>query len=351
MTTSGGAQLGIGEFARQCGLSISALRFYDECGLIQPAEVDPSTGYRSYDEAQLDLALLIRDLRRLELPLAAVREVLALPGPERHKAIDEQLAALADRLQEAREVAEGLHARLDQLEASMTMTVNGRDLADALGHVLVAVGTDKAKPQLHGVLVEAKEGSLRLVATDSHRLAVRDLHPASVDATTFRAVAHAGALREALDWMMDQPALGVAREEDGLVLSGRADSRQIAATDADFPNYEPLLAEAGGGHRAVAPLAEFLDALDTLPDAPAIRLTFSAGGIEVDADGERRSVAAEYAGEGLKVHLNPTYIRDAAVAAVGPDLAIEATTAVEPVVFRSADDGTAVTLVMPVKVS
>jgi DNA-binding transcriptional MerR regulator len=70
--------MSIGRFARRTGLSIGALRHYDETGLLRPARVDPDTGYRYYAEEQLDPARLIAALRDLDVPLALIREVLDL---------------------------------------------------------------------------------------------------------------------------------------------------------------------------------------------------------------------------------------------------------------------------------
>jgi hypothetical protein len=53
----------IGRLATLCGLSASALRCYDECGLLNPSRLDPQSGDRHYDLAQVDEARLIRDLR------------------------------------------------------------------------------------------------------------------------------------------------------------------------------------------------------------------------------------------------------------------------------------------------
>ncbi|GAA1751513.1 MerR family transcriptional regulator [Luedemannella helvata] len=75
------ALLTIGAFARAARLSPKALRLYDELGLLRPAAVDPATGYRFYDPAQLDRARLVAWLRRLGMPLADIREVCDLPGP------------------------------------------------------------------------------------------------------------------------------------------------------------------------------------------------------------------------------------------------------------------------------
>ena len=64
------ARLSIGEFARVSGLTPKALRLYDELGLLPPADVDPRSGYRSYDPAQLGRARLVAWLRGLGMPLA-----------------------------------------------------------------------------------------------------------------------------------------------------------------------------------------------------------------------------------------------------------------------------------------
>ena len=68
--------LTISAFARQVGLTPSALRFYDDCGLLRPASVDEQNGYRYYSPSQQARAALLRDLREIDLPLADVRVVL-----------------------------------------------------------------------------------------------------------------------------------------------------------------------------------------------------------------------------------------------------------------------------------
>jgi DNA-binding transcriptional MerR regulator len=71
----------IGRFARLTGLTVKALRHYDELGLLRPAAVDPETGYRSYSSAQVGRAEWIRTLRRLELPLDDIATILAGDDP------------------------------------------------------------------------------------------------------------------------------------------------------------------------------------------------------------------------------------------------------------------------------
>ncbi len=70
-------EISIGEFARRSRLSLKALRLYDERGVLVPSRVDQESGYRYYGTAQLEEARLVVMLRQLQLPLAAIKELLA----------------------------------------------------------------------------------------------------------------------------------------------------------------------------------------------------------------------------------------------------------------------------------
>lgn len=72
----------IGKFATASGLSVNALRHYDEVGILKPASVDQRTSYRRYHAAQLRDARLICQLRGVDLPVEEVRTVLQADGPE-----------------------------------------------------------------------------------------------------------------------------------------------------------------------------------------------------------------------------------------------------------------------------
>jgi len=72
-----------GEFARRSGLSLKALRIYDENGLLRPAEVDPATGRRGYGAEQVPTARLIGMLRGAGMSLAEIGLLLGeLTGPK-----------------------------------------------------------------------------------------------------------------------------------------------------------------------------------------------------------------------------------------------------------------------------
>jgi protein phosphatase len=114
------ALMSSGEFAQASGLSRKALRLYDELGLLTPVRVDPRSGYRFYSPAQLEQARLVAWLRRLGMPLAAIRSVSALPPA----AAARELAAYWDQVEAEtaarRELASFLVGYLSGKDNSMT---------------------------------------------------------------------------------------------------------------------------------------------------------------------------------------------------------------------------------------
>lgn len=91
--------LGIGAFAVLSGLSINALRHYDEIGVLRPAQVAPDTGYRRYHPDQARQARMIWALRYVDLPIESVRQAVgaAADGDALRAILRRHREALADR--------------------------------------------------------------------------------------------------------------------------------------------------------------------------------------------------------------------------------------------------------------
>jgi DNA-binding transcriptional MerR regulator len=70
------ATLTIGDFSRATHLSAKTLRHYHQIGLLEPADVDPATGYRRYTTGQIPAAQVIRRFRELDMPLEEIQAVL-----------------------------------------------------------------------------------------------------------------------------------------------------------------------------------------------------------------------------------------------------------------------------------
>ena len=159
--------LPIGRFSKATRLSVKALRHYDELGLLRPAFVDPSSGYRYYRPAQANQAEAIRILRSLEMPLEEIAALLAEAGGE---PVAKRLALhrerLEARLDEHRRMLAFLQRLLDR-EDVMPYEVTVRELpaqpvaatrtTTDLRRISAAIGTG-----VHAILDElGRRGSSR----------------------------------------------------------------------------------------------------------------------------------------------------------------------------------------------
>ena len=80
----------IREFAERTGVSVRTLHYYDEIGLLRPACVDRSTGYRFYDEANLLQMQQILFYRELDFPLKTILRIVSSPSYDKQKALRDQ---------------------------------------------------------------------------------------------------------------------------------------------------------------------------------------------------------------------------------------------------------------------
>ena len=80
----------IKEFSRFTGVSVRTLHYYDEIGLLKPAQVDKTTSYRYYDEHSLLRMQEILFYRELDFSLKSIEEILSSPNYDKTKALQEQ---------------------------------------------------------------------------------------------------------------------------------------------------------------------------------------------------------------------------------------------------------------------
>lgn len=147
--------LGIGQMAQGSGLTVSALRFYAGASVLEPAVVDPDTGYRWYRPDHLRQARLIAQLRRVAMPLRDIRQILAArdDAVEVSRIIEEHLHRLEAGLADARRVLSTVPHLLDDLEEPVPTTATlparhlhsgkVRELYDAGDGQLLVVATDR----------------------------------------------------------------------------------------------------------------------------------------------------------------------------------------------------------------
>jgi DNA-binding transcriptional MerR regulator len=147
----------IGDFSRMTYLSVKALRHYHDVGLLEPAAVDASTGYRLYSARQVPTAQAIRRFRDLDMPLERIRAVLNAPDvATRNEAIVDHLRHMQEELRRTQATVASLQALLEDVvpRADVELRSVPAMQALAIGH---HVGFDNCAPWLDAALGELHE--------------------------------------------------------------------------------------------------------------------------------------------------------------------------------------------------
>jgi DNA-binding transcriptional MerR regulator len=112
MTTT---KLSIGDFSKMTYLSVKALRHYHEVGVLEPVEVDRSSGYRYYAPSQVGVAQMVRRLRDLGMPLDEVRTIVSAPDPAaRDAALVAHLERMEAQLEQTQQTVASLRSLLQE---------------------------------------------------------------------------------------------------------------------------------------------------------------------------------------------------------------------------------------------
>jgi DNA polymerase-3 subunit beta len=254
-------------------------------------------------------------------------------------------------------------------------------LAEALRQVIPAASRDDARQILTGVLLVAEGSGLRLVATDSYRLGVRDLPGESVLAAHLSGAAAEGrhvlvpakALGELQRLLGSGASPGVAAapgtgsqvelsfsDRDACFDTGRArvSTRLI---EGQFPNYQQLI-PSGYPNRLVVAREALIEAVKRVRligrdrDNAPIRLMMSADGLELqtivhDVGQASETVDAKYEGTETTIAFNPEFLLDGLGAISTEEVSLETLDTSKPAIVRSAEGGDFLYLLMPVRVS
>ncbi len=221
---------------------------------------------------------------------------------------------------------------------------------------------DETRPVLTGILVSAADRELRMVATDSYRLSVKETTLETPLSSGFEVNVPARALQE----LARLVAAGSADEE--LAVSVRAN--QVLFTlgkvilssrliDGQFPNYRQLLPETFEHELRIAG-GEFTDVVRRISllaqkNAP-LRLAFAEGELTVSAQtpdvGEaRESLPLAFTGEPLEIGFNAEFLRAGLEAVEDSDLMLKLISPLRPGLIESADESRFRYLIMPIRLN
>ena len=256
-------------------------------------------------------------------------------------------------------------------------------LASALRQVVRAASNDDARPLLTGVLIAPEGSGVRLVATDSYRLALRDIEGSDAFADTSQILVPARALAE----LQRLSALGSGAKEtastagtEGGDGSGGAEVPTIGLSIGDhdvtftvgevkvstrllagsYPDYRQLIPTEYPNRLHVGK-DSLLDALRRVrllvrDNTTPVRLSMRQGGVDLTVVSQEvgdasETVDADFDGEELTIAFNPTYLIDGVEAVSGDEVLLETVDATKPATVRAAELTDFRYLLMPVRVS
>ncbi|MDT0341901.1 DNA polymerase III subunit beta family protein [Streptomyces litchfieldiae] len=360
----------IAELARDSGLSVTALRFYDRAGVLVPAWVDPGSGYRWYADGQLAEARLLARLRKVRMPLADVRLVLAgwsgtdatlvLRLLEAH--LRRLEAGLADARKEFSAIRAILEGRENQMISARTvpiarLIVPAGELAAALDAVRFAVSSDPELPTLHGVLFDIMNDTIHVVATDRYRLAVAHAEATGNGPDEARVIVPTPLVDAMRALLTEGEATADLTVGDGLVALEAA-GRRVSGSglDHEFPDYRRLT-RLPAGRRVVVDAADLTAAMATGPVRTDVReqdgvscavsvLALRADGtIAVTGDAEGNDDDSE-----LTV-VNRDFFTQALAAAGGGRLVLDFGGPAAPLTIRPSGAEDTFSMLMPVRLT
>lgn len=228
----------IGAFARLCRLTVKAVRHYAAEGLLEPAHVDPSSGYRYYTVEQVPAATTIALLRRLDVPIPVVREVLEAPDDAAVAKVladqRERWAAELARREQTLRALEGLLASPDRVRYDVAV-------ADQPAQQLAGVrGTVRAAE------LDADIGALcgRVLAAGVGREPLTAVYPLD--------------LAEEMDVLVGVPRTAPGLEDEQVLPGGQwATTLHVGPYEVLPRAYAALLEQVRvQGHQAVGPIVE-----------------------------------------------------------------------------------------------
>ena len=234
--------------------------------------------------------------------------------------------------------------------------VDGEELAEAISQVTVAASTDGARPILTGVLFESSDSGLRMVATDSYRLAMRSLKGVGLEST---GLVPARGLRELPRSIGAAKVTAQMRDREAVFTSDKGVLR-LRLIDGNFPKYQSLLPETYP-NQVILKKEMLLEALGRVTlvaeDHIPVRLNLMDGGVEVsvtrqDVGGETEHLPGDFTGaeEQVSIAFNPRYLQDGVTAVPGDSIRIKVIDAFKPSVIDSGADDDFLYLLMPVRV-
>jgi len=233
-------------------------------------------------------------------------------------------------------------------------TVSAEVFGEALRQVVRAASADLSRLALTGVLISNQAEGLTFVATDSYRLAVRQVAGTAL-AGESTVIIPARALGELSRLIKDAKTITYRLASDRATFTVGNTTLSTSLLAVQFPNYKQLIQPSYPNKLSVNREA-LLDAVrrskvfarDTIP----VRLTQTAGSLKLsvhtnDTGETIEELDADYKGPDITIGFNPDYLLQGVEACNGETITIESSDPIKPAVLRGSTNDGYLYLVMP----
>lgn len=247
-------------------------------------------------------------------------------------------------------------------DAETTFDVDAHLFDRAVAQTVVAASTDEARPVLTGVLLEVEPGSLALVATDGHRLAVRRLGLSSVDGTSVTVIVparHLGEVARAITPTRPKVAVTVSATRNQIFFDLGDVEISSRLIEGNFPRYQQVI-PTETATRVVVGVSRLLRELRTAAvlakdAANVVRFTVGEGSLGLRAQtaevGEDEAVVpAQVEGPPLQIAFNARYVIDALSVLDGEEAELAFNAPLSPGLIRPVGRDDYLYVVMPIRV-
>ncbi len=238
--------------------------------------------------------------------------------------------------------------------------VPGKAFVETVAKVARSASRDETRPVLTGILVSATGDDLRMVATDSYRLSVKETKLESPLNGSFEANVPARALQELTRIVQHENAesLSVSVRANQVVFAAGGVVLSSRLIDGQFPNYRQLLPDVYEHDLQLAgtEITEVVRRISLLAQKNApLRLAFTEGELTVSARtpdvGEaRETIPVPFAGEPLEIGFNPEFLRDGLEAVEG-DVLLRLISPLRPGLIEASDGSGFSYLLMPIRLN
>ena len=249
------------------------------------------------------------------------------------------------------------YPKMQPLNSNHTLTISQSTLRDMIKQTVFACATDEARPILTGVLFEAKEGKLQLVALDGYRLAMRREN-ANFDGD-FSAILPASSLNEVMKILSDSEEILTMAFSHSNVQIDLEDTRIHAVLlNGEYMKYEQIFPKEQNT-TLQANRRELLNAIDRASlmaresKNNLVRFDVEKDFVRVSANSEigsaQEEIPAQCRGEGLEIAFNARYMQDVLSRLEDEELLFRFQSNITPCVVEPLQGNAFYYLVLPVR--